>query len=37
MQFFEALVLRREPAGARGIDDQQHLALEVFQGDLIAL
>src|SRR4051812_15093919 len=36
MQCLETLVLRREPAGARGVDDQQHLALELLQRDLLA-
>src|ERR1700686_5113753 len=31
MQCLEPLVLRREPAGARGVDDQEHLTLEPLQ------
>src|SRR3954454_23723676 len=31
MHLFEALVLRGEAAGARGVDDQEHLALELLQ------
>src|SRR5665213_2318704 len=36
MQRLEALVLRRKTTGARGVDDQQHLALEPVQGNRIA-
>src|SRR5947209_9519125 len=36
MQLFEALVLRREPAGAPGVDDLEHLAFELLQRDLLA-
>src|SRR3978361_1414743 len=35
MQRLEAPVLRREPAGARGIHDQENLALEPLQGDVL--
>src|SRR4051812_1522095 len=36
MQCFEPPVLRREPAGARGVDDQQNLTLEPFQRNVLA-
>src|SRR6476660_376987 len=35
LQLLEALVLRREPAGARGVDDQEHLPLEPLQRHLL--
>src|SRR6188474_3611282 len=36
LQLLEAPVLRREPAGARGVDDQQHPTLEPLQRHLFA-
>src|SRR6186713_1154824 len=36
LQLLEAPVLRREPAGTRGVDDQEHLALEPLQRYLLA-
>src|SRR6185295_10218427 len=36
MQLLQTLVLRRETAGARGVDDQEHLALEALERDLFA-
>src|SRR5258708_34997033 len=36
LQRLQALVLRREPAGARGIDDQEHLPLEPPKRDVFA-
>src|SRR6266545_4217298 len=36
LQLLEALVLRREPAGARGVDDQEHLTLKPLQRNLLA-
>src|ERR1700689_4443508 len=36
MQRLEPLVLRRETAGARGVDDQQHLTLVSLQGNVLA-
>jgi hypothetical protein len=34
LQLLQALVLRREPAGARGIDDQEHLTFKPLQRNL---
>src|ERR1700722_12209902 len=31
LQGFETFILRRKSAGARGIDDQKHLALKAFE------
>src|SRR6478752_7844124 len=36
MQFFEALILRRESASARGVDDQEHLTLKPPERNLLA-
>src|SRR6476660_9216398 len=36
LQLLQALVLRREPAGACGVDDQEHLTLEPPQRNLLA-
>ena len=36
LQRLEALVLRGESAGARGVDDQQHLTLEPLQRNVLA-
>src|SRR5207244_5981840 len=36
LQLLQALVLRREPTGARGVDDQEHLTLEPLQRNLFA-
>src|ERR1700738_3442440 len=36
MQRFEPAVLRREPTGARGVDDQENLALEPLQRNVLA-
>ena len=36
LQLLEALVLRREPAGARGVDDQEHLTLKPLERNLLA-
>src|SRR4051812_18750059 len=36
LERLQALVLRREPAGAGGVDDQEHLALEPLQRHLFA-
>src|SRR5688572_16564901 len=34
LQLLQALVLRREPAGARGVDDQEHLTFKPLQRNL---
>src|SRR5437879_13887635 len=36
LQLLQALVLRREPTSARGVDDQEHLTLEPLQANLLA-
>src|SRR5205823_14416909 len=36
VQRFETAILRREPAGARGVDDQENLALVPFERHLLA-
>src|SRR5207247_1080038 len=36
MQRLETSVLRREPASARGVDDQQNLTLEPLQRNVLA-
>src|SRR6187431_39881 len=36
LQLLESPVLRREPAGARGVDDHEHLTLEPLQRHLLA-
>src|SRR4029079_19460291 len=36
MQLLQALVLRRESAGARGVDDQEHLTLIALERNLLA-
>jgi len=36
MQHLQAFILRSKSAGARGVDDQQHLTLEPLQGNVLA-
>lgn len=36
LQLLQAPVLRRKPAGARGVDDQEHLTLKLLQRNLFA-
>src|SRR6185369_9312680 len=36
LQLLQALVLRREPAGARSVDDQEHLTFKPLQRNLLA-
>src|SRR5215207_6644466 len=36
LQLLQALVLRREPAGARGVDDQEHQTFKPLQRNLFA-